>query len=172
VKRAEGEILSLYMKMSEEKIEKEDFERLNQLISSVRNAMYSAKGVKDIRQDRRELRESAVETKYKQYEFLQKQFHTFYISILEVLAIKDQSFRFEELIKLMGQIDKDYEARNRNIYKESSLNSLEDYDVSTLLNVSREIYSSCKAMILSLKDYLLDSVHAEDFDSIPTIRIR
>ena len=72
----------------------------------------------------------------------------------------------------MGQIQKDYENRLNNIYQLSAKNTLEEYDVSTLLNVNREVYSSCKALIYSLKDYLLDTIHAEDFESVPVSVIK
>jgi phosphate:Na+ symporter len=67
----------------------------------------------------------------------------------------------------MSQIQTDYETRLNNIYKLSAKNTLEELDVSTLLNISREVYSSGKALISSLKDYLLDATRAEDFENIP-----
>lgn len=167
IKQAAGEIFSAYTKVSSERIEKQDFLRMNQLISSVKNAMYSCKGIKDIRQDRKELSESTVDSKYEQYQVIKSQLHTFYSKLNEILAIKDQSFRFEELVKQMAQNGKDYEIRTNNIYSQSAQNKLNEYDVSTLLNVSREVYSSCKALTISLKDYLLDTSHAENFDDVP-----
>lgn len=167
VKYAEGQILSFYTKMSEEKLEKEDFERLNQLIASVRNAMYSAKGIKDIRQDRKDFRDSAIDTKYEQYKLLQLQLREFYTGLNNLLAAGDKSSCFEELVRMMGQIRKDYEARMKDIYRYSEKATLEERDISTLLNVNREVYSSCKAIIFSLKDYLLTKSQAEDFDNIP-----
>lgn len=167
VKHAEGEILSLYTKMNEVEIEKEDFIRLNQLMASVRNAMYSAKGIKDVRHDRKDLSESAIDIKYNHYKFLQSQLHDFYNTINELLISKEKSTYFEELVRQMSQIQKDYEIRMNNIYQLSAQNTLEELDVSTLLNLNREVYSSCKAIIYSLKDYLLDTVHSEDFENIP-----
>ena len=117
VKHAEGEILSLYTKMNEVEIEKEDFIRLNQLVASVRNAMYSAKGIKDVRHDRKELSESAIDIKYNYYKFLQSQLHDFYNTLNELLSYKEATTCFEELIRLMGQIQKDYENK---IYKQLS----------------------------------------------------
>lgn len=172
VKHAEGEILSLYTKLSEEKLDKQDFTRFNQLIVSVRNAMYSAKGIKDIYQDNKDLRDSAVDIKYEQYVFIQSQLREFYTKLNKLLEVKESSSRFEELIRLMAQIQKDYESRMSRIYKHSAKDALEELDISTLLNVNREVYSSCKALILSLKDYLLDATRADDFDNIPVSIIK
>ena len=167
LKQAAGEILSLYTRVSSEKIEKPDFLRMNQLISAVRNAMYAGKGIKDIREDRKELSESSIDSKYEQYQFIKTQLHDFYSRLIEIMAIKDQSFRFEELVKQMAQNGKEYETRTNNIYRQTAQNKLNEYDASTLLNVSREVYSSCKALTISLKDYLLDIAHAENFDDVP-----
>jgi phosphate:Na+ symporter len=167
VKHAEGEILSLYTKMSEEKMIKEDLARLNQLIAAVRNAMYSAKGIKDIRHDKNDLRDSAIDVKYEQYQFLQSQLARFYTRLDDMLNRKEEPSCFKELVKLMGQIRKDYEDRLNTIYKQSEKETLGVLDISTLLNVNREVYSSCKAIIFSLRDYLFDASRAEEFDNVP-----
>ena len=167
VKHAEGEIIWLYTQMNEEPIEKEDFIRLNQLMSSIRNAMYSAKGIKDIRHNRKDLSESANNIKYEHYIFLKSQLYDFYLALNNLLTIKKQSDCFEMLQNLMEQLQKDYETRMNNIYKLSAKNTLEEMDVSSLLNISREVYSSGKALVFSVKDYLLDTPHAEDFENIP-----
>lgn len=70
----------------------------------------------------------------------------------------------------MIQNGKDYEIRTSNIYSQSAQSKLNEYDASTLLNVSREVYSSCKALTISLKDYLLDASLAETFDDLPTTK--
>ena len=167
VKHAEGEIIWLYTQMNEEPIEKEDFIRLNQLMSSIRNAMYSAKGIKDIRHNRKDLSESANNIKYEHYIFLKSQLYDFYLALNNLLTIKKQSDCFEMLQNLMEQLQKDYEKRMNNIYKLSAKNTLKEMDVSSLLNISREVYSSGKALVFSVKDYLLDTPHAEDFENIP-----
>lgn len=38
---------------------------------------------------------------------------------------------------------------------------LKDVDISTLFNVNRELYSSGKAIIFSVKDYLLNAADAK-----------
>lgn len=172
VKRAEGEILALYTKMSEEKISKNEFVRVNQLIVSVRNAMYSAKGIKDLLEDKEDFRDSAQDAKYEQYRALQLQLKEFYAHLLEILNTKEETHCFEALVRLMGRIRRDYETRTTTIYKQSAEDTLEEVDISTLLNVNREVYSSCKAMIFSVKDYILDRKRAEDFDAIPVSVIK
>lgn len=167
IKQAEGEILSFYSKMAGEEITKENLIKLNQLMATVRNAMYSAKGIKDIEHDKKDLRNSAIDVKYEQYQFLASQLQTFYAKLTDVLNSKEKSSCFDELVRLMEHIRKDYDTRMNIIYRQSKGSALKEVDISTLLNVNREVYSSCKAIILSVKDYLLNAVLAEDFDNIP-----
>lgn len=172
IKQAEGEILLFYSKMAGEEITKEAHMRLNQLMASVRNAMYSAKGIKDIEQDKKDFRNSVIDVKYGQYQTVESQLSQFYEKLTVVLNSKEKSFHFEELLRLMEHIRRDYEVRMKNIYEESKGGVLEEVDISTLLNVNREVYSSSKAIVFSLKDYLLDGTRAEDFDNIPVSLIR
>ena len=172
VKHTEGEIISLYTKMSQEHLEKDEFLKFTQLVSAARNAMYSAKCIKDIYNDRRELRESGQDTKFKYYELIQNQLKSFYLKLIEIPSFKENSTKFQELIKLNEQIQTDYEGRTRLIYKQVSEKIVNEMDIATLLNVNREVYSSCKAIILAMKDYSLDSKQAENFEDIPTLTIR
>ena len=53
-----------------------------------------------------------------------------------------------------------------NSYSNTEKNILKDVDISTLFNVNRELYSSSKSIIFSLKDYLLGATDAEKFENI------
>lgn len=168
IKQAEGEILLLYAKINKEKMEKNDFIRLNQLVSSVKNAMYSVKSIKDIREDRVGLRESANDEMYEHYQFLQSQLHHFYSHLKDFFKTKKKKIYFDGLAKLITQTQQDYNTSIKKIYEKSTEDILNEIDVSTLLNMSREIYSSNKAMIFSIKDYILDNTLSENFDAIPS----
>jgi len=167
LKRSEGEILSFYIKMRESKMDEKDFIRLNHLLMSVKNAMYSAKGMKDVLHDRKNFYNSADETKFGQFKLLKKQLHDFYIGIIEILKLKDRDQCYKQLEKMVAQITKDQDVRMKTIYEQSEKDTLEKLDLSTLLNVNRELFSSCKALIFSVKDLVLESSQADKFNDIP-----
>jgi phosphate:Na+ symporter len=73
IKTAEGEILLVYAKIIEETPHKDDLKRLNQLMAAVRSAMYSAKGMKDIIEDRKEFSNSVNEVKFDIYKLIREQ---------------------------------------------------------------------------------------------------
>ena len=168
IKQVEGEILLFYSKIAEGEIKKENFIHLNQLMASVRSAMYSAKGMKDINQDRKEFSNSGNDLKYDIYKLFRSQLSDFYGELNRVFLLENKSLCFPKLVKLLEGIKITFEERVNSSYKDAGMDILKELDISTLFNVNRELYSSCKAIIFSLKDYLLDTASAEKFENIPT----
>lgn len=165
IKQAEGEIFSFYSKLAEEKIEKNKRLHLDQLISSVRGAMYSAKGVKDIMDDRKEFSNSINELKFDFYELIRAQLTEFYAELINLSSSEDNATSFEKLFKLLEKVKTEYEDRMNGAFREAGKDKLKELDISTLFNVNRELYASCKSMIFSMKDYLLDAEHVEKFEN-------
>lgn len=165
IKQAEGEIFSFYSKLAEEKIEKNNRIHLEQLISSVRGAMYSAKGIKDIMDDRKEFSNSINELKFDFYELIRTQLTEFYAELINLSSSKDNTISFEKLLKLLEKVNSEYEERMNGAFLEAGKDKLKELDISTLFNVNRELYSSCKSIIFSMKDYLLDAEHVEKFEN-------
>ena len=166
LKQAEGEILLFYTKMSEQEMKTANIIYLNQLMAAFRNAMYSAKGMKDINHDRIEFSNSANELKYGIYKLFRSKLDDFYASLNEVFLSKTKDLYFNRLEKLLTIINVDYKEIMKNSYADAGKNTLKEVDISTLFNVNRELYSSCKSIIFSLKDYLLDAVEAKKFENI------
>jgi hypothetical protein len=54
-----------------------------------------------------------------------------------------------------------------DIYKEVARSQLTEVQISTLLNVNRELYLSNQGLLASLADVLLDVASAADYESIP-----
>ena len=156
IKYAEGLILTFYFKLREEEMNGEEIKRVDQLVASVRNAMYAAKCIKDIRHNRKDFRDSADDLKYAYYKYDQLQLIQFYSQLNEL-------FRMEELGRAGGmcklnRINQDnYDSRMQRIYRDGGKDSLVESDISTLLNVNRELYSSGKAVIMASANYLLTS---------------
>jgi phosphate:Na+ symporter len=150
IKQAEGEILSFYFKLQKEKPGNKGLQRLEQLVASVRNAMYSAKSIKDVRHNRKDFRNSADDTKYGHYKFFQAQLEKFYQHINTLLH--HRQVNANELNRLLEIAKQDYDERTNHIYQKAGEDSLEEADVSTMLNVSRELYNSAKAIIYAISD--------------------
>ena len=165
IKQAEGEILVVYSKIIEEPIHHDDYRRLNQLMSSVRSAMYSAKGMKDIIEDRKEFSDSINNVKFDIYKLIREQLTNFYITVNQILLETDQVKVLNKLTELVETIKQEYEQRIKSTNLESGKTILKEIDISTLFNASRELYSSSESIIFSLKDYLLDAEHTQQFEN-------
>jgi phosphate:Na+ symporter len=165
VKHAEGEIFAFYAKLIEEEIETKKRLHLDQLITSVRGAMYSAKGIKDIMDDRKEFSNSINELKFDFYELIRSQLTEFYAELIELSTSEDKAITFEKLFKLLEKVNIEYEARMESAFREAGKDKLKEVDISTLFNVNRELYSSSKSIIFSMKDYLLDAEYVEKFEN-------
>lgn len=173
IKQAEGEILLVYSKMIEESIHRDDLKRLNQLMASARSAMYSAKGMKDIIEDRKEFSNSVNEVKFDIYKLIKEQLSEFYAQSNQILLETDQSKVLQRLIGLTQTIKQEYEQRIKKTYQEAGKTIVKEIDISTLFNASRELYASSESLIDSLKVYLLDAEHLlklEEVHNIPEIK--
>jgi phosphate:Na+ symporter len=168
IKQAEGEILTFYSKMAVEAIEEEKLIHLNQLVSAVRSAMYAAKGMKDIYHNKKELSNSINELKYNSFELFRIKLNHFYTQINNIFLLKDKKESSEKLLKLLSEIKTEHDEILNNSYKQAEKELLKEIDIATLFNINRELYSSCKAIIFSLKDYLLDATSAEEFENVLT----
>ncbi|MBH2004836.1 MAG: Na/Pi cotransporter family protein [Sphingobacteriia bacterium] len=168
LKETEGEILSFYAKMLEHHHRKEDLSRMNKLIESVRNAMYSAKGMKDIYPDRQELSNSIVDVQYDLYNELKEQLTGFYKALIEAFNTSDQQECIRQLTNIMAQLKHSFDNRIDHFYTHAGRDTLQEKDISTLFNINRELYSSCKAIVQAVKDYKLNTSDTPDND-IPDI---
>lgn len=165
IKQSEGEIFTFYSKLSEEKIEKNTRIHLDQLMSAIRGAMYSAKGIKDIMDDRKEFSNSINKLKFDFYELIRAQLTELYAELNKLSTVEYNTTSFEKLFKLLEKVKAQYEDRMYDAFKEAGKDKLKEVDISTLFNVNRELYSSCKSLISSMKDYLLDAEHVEKFEN-------
>jgi phosphate:Na+ symporter len=164
IKKAEGEILLVYSKIIEEPIHRDDLKRLNQLMAAVRSAMYSAKAMKDIVEDRKEFSNSVNEVKFDIYKLIRQQLSAFYSKTNLILLETDQVKISQGLNELIKTIKQEYEERIKNTYQEAGKTIVKEIDISTLFNASRELYASSESLIDALKIYLLDEEHIQKFD--------
>ncbi len=171
IKQAEGEILLVYSKIIEESTNREDLKRLNQLMASARSAMYSAKGMKDVIEDRKEFSNSVNQVKFDIYKLIREQLIAFYDQSNQLLLETDPSKVSQDLKKLMESIKQEYEQRIKNTYQEAGKTIVKEIDISTLFNASRELYASSESLIDSLKNYLLDDEHILKFEELPNAKI-
>jgi phosphate:Na+ symporter len=167
IKQLEGEILSFAMKMQSEQLAPEESARLGQIIPSIRNAVHSAKSIKDTRHDLRICRESINDRFNAFYGRFRTSVERFYFSLDGLRKATSQTHAFELLVDLKSFSESLHAAMHADIYKEIGHGQLEEKQISTLLNVNRELYLSNQSLLDAIADAILDMDSARDYESLP-----
>ena len=168
VKHLEGEILAHALDLQRQALDAEESSRLGQIIPSIRNAVHSAKSVKDVHHDLHVFRDSVNDRFNAYYHQFREVVREFYESLDTLKDSELPALRFERLVDLKGTSESLHQRMHRRIYDEVERGELSRVEISTLLNVNRELYVSNLSLISALADALLDMESADDFASIPS----
>lgn len=165
MKQLQGEIQSFYLDLRT-KLEGEQQAELNQLISAVRSSMHSVKSVKDIGTNITNLRNSSKDIKYNFFIHHKEETENLYRE-LNAFLIQNRKASFEELQELFDSIQNNYSIALNTFYTEAVNAPIEKIDITTVINFNRELFTSNKAMLMAIKEILLEEKQAEYFNEIP-----
>ncbi|RLA29648.1 MAG: hypothetical protein DRR11_15060 [Gammaproteobacteria bacterium] len=167
IKQLEGEILAYALLLQEERLDADESARLGQVIVAIRNAVHAAKCVKDTHDDLRSFRESVDDHFNAWFGFFRGATREFFELFDSVRTVDMPAHRFEILVELKNKNEALHTKMHADIYKEVAHGHLTEVQISTLLNVNRELYLSNHGLLASLADVLLDAASAADYESIP-----
>ena len=167
IKQLEGEILRQALLLQGSALEPGESKRLSQIIPSIRNAVHAAKSVRDVYEDLQSFRGS-VNDRFNAYFGQFREAAREFFESLDALRTSDlPPLRFEALVQIKAKSETVQERMHRRIYDEVTRDELSEVEISTLLNVNREVFVANHNIVLALADALLDSDSARDFASIP-----
>ncbi len=170
IKQLEGEILRQALLLQTSALEPKESERLTQVIPSIRNAVNAAKSMKDVYEDL-QLFQSSVNDRFNAYYGQFREAAREFYESLDALQTSDlPSLRFAALIEIKGKSESVQQRMHRRIYDEVARGELSEVEISTLLNVNRELFVANHSLVTALADALLDLDAASDFASIPASR--
>lgn len=161
-----GEINSYSIQLRKIISEKEDTEKLDRLMASVRNAMYAAKSCKDALPDLIQLQQSSNDTKYTFYTTTRQEVKQFCNQVQQLLQAQE-NFYSEKLVSLYQYITESYTLTLQSLYKEGTTGHVSETEITTLLNFNREIFTAFKSLLFALKDLLLDREQSKYFEERP-----
>ena len=167
IKQLHGEMHGFYLKLLSEASDKIVTERLEQLISAIRNSMYAAKNIRDAQHDIEQMRNSSNDIKYNFYIQSSEKLMHLYEKIKLILNSKEVENCLQDLTVLYHSITSGYTSTLGSLYKDSVANKVNELEITTLVNFNRELYTSFKSILFGLKDYLLTVKEAEFFDTQP-----
>jgi phosphate:Na+ symporter len=167
LKQLEGEILSYVIRLQETRLDSEASIRLGQIIVAIRNAVHAAKYLKDTHQDLRSFQDSVDDRFNAWFARFRDAVEEFYNLLSTLNAAQSPSHKFEVLVEMKNRNEKIHATLHKEIYREVSEDQLSEVQISTLLNVNRELYLSCQSLLAALANALLDARSADDFESLP-----
>lgn len=164
LKHMQGELQAFYLSLRS-KLDGDHEAELNQLISAVRSSMHSVKSITDIESNIMNLKRSSKDIKYEFFLHNKKETEELYHK-LSLLLTKEKNASFGKLHNIFDDIQNNYSATLNNFYKKAQNNPIEDLDFTTIINFNRELFTSNKAMVMAVKDFMLEEKKAESFNDI------
>ena len=168
LKELQGELQAFYLSLRT-KVQDERYAQLNQLISSVRSCMHSVKSMKDVAGNISNLSRSSKDIKFNFFTHHKKGTEDLYQQLNTLMEQKTKT-NFDMLKIIFTGIQDNYSSSLNNFYKDAQNAPIEDLDITTALNFNRELFTSNKAMLMAVKDFLLEEKEADDFNEIPVYK--
>ncbi len=165
LKQLQGELQSFYLSLRT-KVKVQQNPLLSQLISAVRSSMHAVKSIKDIGSNIANLRRSSTDIKFNLFTRQKVETEELYRQLNALMEQKTKP-DFEKLQSIFTSIQDNYSSALNGFYKEAQDGHIEDLDITTVINFNRELFTSHKAILISVKDFLLEEKEAEGFNEIP-----
>lgn len=129
---------------------------INKIYSAIINSVYSAKYLKDIKHNIDELSQSQNVFMKSNYQNFRVVLLDLYKNISEVIDGKDSVENLSKILEIFENIKASDRAFVTWISKELIFDGLDQFELSGLINTNRYVYLSCKSIIFSIRDLLLD----------------
>lgn len=169
IKEVEGELVNFYVNIQNQQLDREHSVKLKQLILAIRFGMSAAKGVKDINHNIQTFGREVNDSLLKLTGTLKIQQEILYLELFRLFELEKPRMLFEGLRDLKNKSKQHYNTYLEIAYKAVHRDELSDIEISTLLNVNREVHNANKALILAIKEVSFDAIRSEDFDTLSEI---
>lgn len=166
-KRLEGEILAFAVKLQARPLEQEESTDLNRLLSAVRFAVHSAKSLRDIRHNLEEFEDSPRTEVNAFREHVRSVMTGFYADLYRLPCSSGKETLFRDFSELLKRVHIWHDQLYREVILDISRNQIDEAEISSLLNVNRELLNSNIALIMAIKDFHLDAAQSEAFRQLP-----
>jgi phosphate:Na+ symporter len=163
-KQLEGELVEFTTRLQAEPLTAEQSERLGQLLGAAREAMHSAKAIKNIRHNLRDFAWSGNAIIDEYSDQFRQSTKDFLAELFKLRVDEKTAISFEDLVPLLSVIDERHETLHREVYADVRGKKIQQTDVSSLLNVNRELFLSNRSLIFALGYYYLDKQQAANLE--------
>lgn len=164
LKDLEGEMLGFVQAVQEQPLGETEAVRLAQLLVATRHAVHAAKAIKDIRHNL-EAADAGEDGLGELLGIFRKEMTKIYIGIAELLATERTPTRIATISDLVQENEQLHD-RGSKAVRSIRRGQLGDVELSTALNMNRELYGSNKALLSCLKELLLNPEDARELDDV------
>ncbi|MDA1075013.1 MAG: Na/Pi symporter [Proteobacteria bacterium] len=165
-KRLEGEILAFTVDAQGFELDPDQTYRIDRCQRTVREAVHSSKSLKDVEADLRnfDLADHSVLARYGQR--FRDVFTEFYLTLFGMRDSDEKVLVLDDFIRLSQLAHRVHDEMHLAIYADIRTDSLDEGDISSLLNTNRELFVSARALISAIAIYVLP---AEQLDALETL---
>lgn len=165
-KTLEGELLEFTIRLQADPLPQNDSERLAQLLTAAREAMHCAKAIKDIRHNLQDLSQ-AGDARLQDYAALSRSTMSNFLDDAHALrATEDQPVEFSGLADMLRRIEVRHTTFHEQVYADVREDRVDERQVSTLLNVNRELLTAQRSLTLALGGYHLERSQVEELERL------
>ena len=162
IKQLNGDIYKYYIAVQQAQTSAAQVEKLDRLMSSVREGIFAAKSLHDVERDVIQLRKSANETKYESYLQSRESASTLLMQFSRIIQAGSKGNKMRPLTNIYQVIWINY-CQTFNYHAEK-IAGLSEIELSTIINLNRELYNAFHSIVLSIKDLLLEGKELANFE--------
>lgn len=153
IKRLEGEILRFSLDIQKEQLAVTQTSLLTELLSSVRQSVRSAKAIKDIYHNLNDFVDSPKNSLNQYADEFRRRQSTFFDSVFELRASDTEGPIAQDFPELMKLIQALHDQMNAKLYEDIHQDRLQEDEISTVLNVNRELKISNEWLVGAIETY-------------------
>ncbi|NNC55309.1 MAG: Na/Pi cotransporter family protein, partial [Pseudomonadales bacterium] len=164
-KQLEGEIISFAVATQKHPLEEAELSRLNQLLGAMRYAVHSAKSLRDIRHNLADFEESPGREVNAFLEHVRSVMTAFYGELYSLPPAPDATFA--DFAELIDKIHHWHNQLHADALRDIGVQQVGAAEISSLLNVNREVLNANIAIVMAVKDYHLDPAESKALQQLP-----
>jgi len=168
LKLSQGELQAFYLKMNT-KLTQDGQKKLDQLVSSVRSSMHSAKSMKDIKDNIADLSQSSKDAKFDLFNQSKAETTNLYQYLNNILE-ENKTVNYHDLENILNVVEANFIKALTEFYNAARIENLEEIDLTTFITFNRELFTANKAIIMAAKELLLNADQAQSFNALPVYK--
>jgi phosphate:Na+ symporter len=167
IKIQHGEIFDFFIRMQDGSLKSQEIIDAERLATAARNATYAAKSFRDCVNDVEDFSDSGKDNKFSMYEEGGKQMAAFAYQMEALLFDDPTEDKQQALLQFHHAVQQLYRSNIKKIYSGIVTKGLKEIEVTSALNLNREITTGLKSLSMAAKDLLLNDTDAAAFDELP-----